>query len=175
MEYLVKFLNRVKNADKDTNDIGLFACSGFIFCAEITNYSLKDLSINKIYKARAFFHGRQLNELYDTEEEFLAKYPKLKKDRCFPFGAHNVNPENTQWRPSALNLIYSSVLDIAPNNDKDLPNNYLLMTSAINGTPIYQMFTYRDVLEKPILNEGQIIGGIYWAELEIINEDNNAN
>ena len=175
MEYLVKFLNRVKSADKETNDIGLFACGGFVFSAEIMNYSLKDLSVDKVYTARVFFHGRQLCELFDTEQEFLMKYPKLKKDRCFPIGAHNVNPANTQWKPSALNLIYSKVFEVAHNNDKDLPNNCLLMTSDVNGVLVYQLFVYGDVLEKPVLNEDQVVSGIYWAQLEIVSENGKAN
>ena len=172
MDYSVKFLESVKNADKETNDIGLFSCSGFVFSAEIMNFSLKDLCVGKVYDAHIFFIGKQLCELYDTEEEFLKKYPKLKKDRCFPIGAHNVNPENTQWKPSALNFMYSKVFEIG---NKDLPSNFLLMVSEINRVLVYQLFAYADELEKPLVSSGQVTGGIYWAQLEIVSENGKAN
>ncbi len=175
MEYRVKLVRRVKTADKYTNDIAEFKCDDFTFVAEIMNHQMNDLAFDQEYRVRVFFYGHALCDLYDSEKDFKKKNPGMDKEVAIPVGAYPLNPNIKNWRPSALNYINSTVVEVVPNGKYQQPDNYLLLTSKVGDVCFDQSFIYGSVLERPLVNEDQIITGIYWAELEIIKETKETN
>lgn len=167
MDKKIKCLFKVKEADEETNDIGQFEMDGVIFVAELMNMSINDLVENEEYEGKVVFYGHKLCGVYDNEEDFHKGEGNMAVESFIPVGAFSANPDDKNWRPSPMNYMNSTIVEVVPDGAIGQPKEYLLFTGKIEGVELDQCFYFHNLEDKPAIKPGQIISGVYWAELTL--------
>ena len=171
MDKKIKYLFKVKDADEETRDIGQFEMDDVIFVAELMNKNINGLVENEEYEGSVIFYGHEFCGVYDNEEDFRKEQGNMAAESFIPMGAFPANPEDKNWKPSPMNYMNSTIVDVVPDGAIGQSEEYLFFTSKIMETELNQCFFFPNLEEKPNVKPGQIISGVYWAELTLKNEE----
>lgn len=171
MDRKIRYLFKVKDEDEQTHAIGQFDMGGVIFVAELMNKDINELVEGEEYEGRVVFYGHEFSGVYDNEEEFQKEQGCMAAESFIPMGAFPADPDNKNWRPSPMNYMNSIISEVVPDGKIGQPKELLILTGKIMGVELDQCFYFPNVEEKPDVKPGQIISGVYWAELRLKKED----
>ena len=163
----------IKEGDEMTGDIVQFRSDDFIFVAELTNCKAKELKEEEEYEADLTFFCHQVIGVYKNEEEFHKENENMASESYIPVGAFPANPDDQNFRPSAFNYINSIVKRMEPNEKHGAPDNYIMFVGKIYNKELDEILYYPTIEEKDDVQEGYIVSGMFWIELDIINKEGN--
>ena len=167
MDRKIRYLFKVKDEDEQTHAIGQFDMDGVIFVAELMNKDINELVEGEEYEGRVVFYGHEFSGVYDNEEDFQKEQGNMAAESFIPMGAFPADPDNKNWKPSPMNYMNSIISEVVPDEKIGQPKELLVLTGKIMGVELDQCFYFYNLEEKPTIKPGQIISGVYWAELTL--------
>ena len=162
-----KLMFMVQEAGKNFGTIAQFNSNGFIFVAELKNCGIEDFIEDKEYDVDVKFYGQHIYNVYENEEEYYASENHMSSEAIIPAGAFNPNPEDKRWKPAPFNYINSKVVNIEDSSRIKLPGKLYLIQGQVLGHEIDQSLYWENKNEAKDVKIGNIVLGLYWAELKL--------
>ena len=164
-----EFMMKVCEGNEDIGDIAQFMSGNFVFVAELKDCNLGDFEEGKEYDLDVTFFGHRLDGIYKTEEEYRKHNGSMAPESCIPCGAFPAGVTDKNWEPSPMNIINSRVKERVYPRDMGWDDvNYLLFYGEIFGVQIDQVYRYDNEEDIPPLANGDIVSGLYWAEVKLL-------
>lgn len=164
----VKLMHQVQEANEELGALAQFESNGFVFVAELKDCDIKDFEQDKEYDVDVKFFGHAVYGIYKNEEDFHNDNPEMAEQSYIPVGAFPA--EEDDWEPSPMNLINSIVTGLEDNVKVGAPDNMVLYYSDINGVQLDMCFWYEEAEQKDDIKVGDIVSGLFWAELRLLGE-----
>ena len=165
-----KLMFMVQEAGTAFGTIAQFISDGFAFVAELKECSIEDFIKDKEYEVSVHFFCQDIYGIFEDEEDYYKNETGMSSESNIPVGAFNPTPEEKGWKPSPFNLINSKVIEIKDSSriNKFLPGKVSLFIGKVNGKEIEQSIYWQKKETAKDVKIGNIVSGIYWAELKLV-------
>lgn len=161
-----KLMHKVCDATEKCGEVVQVECDGIVIAAELVKCSIEELASKEEVDVDVTFFCHAKYGVYENEEEYYESGECMAAESYIPVGAMSEVHEGDE--PSPMNLINLVVKDIVEN--PKAPEEYLLLHGKVCDATLDVVIRCEDAEEKAAVKPGNIISGLYWAELKLLNK-----
>ena len=159
-----KLINVLRRSDDKIGDIVLFQNDILQFVAELKECDANDFKEGVEYEIDAKFYCHEIIGVYQNEEDFHKDVESMNVESIIPVGSMPME-ENADFEPSPMNFINTVVDEVIDNALLDAPDNFVFFEGRLFGFRLDQCLYFEDPDARIELAVGDIVSGIYWAEV----------